>query len=75
MKYQIKVRGCVDPSWSDWFNGLQVSSETDRDAGCVTVLTGSVEDQANLRGILNRLWDLNLVLVSAFQIDPEGCLR
>jgi hypothetical protein len=74
MKYQIKVRGCVDPSWSDWFNGMEVSSETDRESDCVTVFTGSVEDQANLRGILNHLWDLNLILVSAVQIDPEGCL-
>jgi hypothetical protein len=73
MKYQIKVQGSVDPSWSDWFNGMEVSLETERDAGCVTTFTGAVADQASLRGILNHLWDLNLTLLSVSQIEPEGC--
>jgi len=70
MKYQIKVQGNIDSSWSDWFNGLEVSSGTGSDAGCVTTFTGLVEDQAALRGILNRLWDLNLTLLSVIQIEP-----
>jgi hypothetical protein len=49
---------------------MEVSSKTGRDAGCVTLLTGRVEDQATLRGILNRLWDLNLTVLSVIQIDP-----
>jgi hypothetical protein len=70
MKYQIRVQGCVDPSWSDWFNGMAVSSETDRDGGCVTLFTGLVADQATLRGVLNHLWDLNLTLLSVIRIEP-----
>jgi len=72
MKYQIKVQGGVDPSWSDCFNGMEVSTETGHDGGCVTMFTGPVEDQATLRGILNHLWDLNLSILAVIQIGPEG---
>jgi hypothetical protein len=72
MKYQIKVEGNVDPSWSDWFNGMEISLETGRDASCVTVFTGLAEDQATLRGMLNHLWDLNLTILSVMQIESEG---
>jgi hypothetical protein len=72
MKYRIKVQGRVDPSWSDWFSGMEVSTETGCDAGCVTLLTGVVADQAALRGMLNHLWDLNLTILSLSQIEPDG---
>ena len=69
MKYQIKVHGIVDPSWSDWFNGMDVSLETETDVDCVTSLTGCVGDQATLRGILNKLWDLNLTILSVILVE------
>lgn len=72
MIYQIRVQGNVDPSWSDWFNGMEVSSEILPDAGCITEFTGPVEDQATLRGVLNHIWDLNLIVLSVIQIQPEG---
>ena len=71
MKYQIKVQGNVDPSWSDWFNGMEVSAETGPKAGSVTIFIGPVEDQAALRGILNHLWDLNLTILSVIQLEPQ----
>jgi len=71
MQYQIKVQGCIDPSWSDWFNGMDVLLETGRDGSCVTTFTGSIEDQAALRGIMNHLWDLNLTILSVIQLEPQ----
>jgi hypothetical protein len=69
--YQIKVQGNLDDRWSDWFSGLTVQP-TDEGEDCpVTTLTGPI-DQAALRGILNRIWDLNLTLVSVVSIELDG---
>ncbi len=70
MHYQIKVRGALDPSWSDWFSEMELAGQTDRDGEPVSILTGVVADQATLRGILTRLWDLNLTLISVIQLEP-----
>ena len=67
--YQIKVQGNLDDRWSDWFSGLTVVVEDVRtDIPPVTTLTGRT-DQATLRGILNKIWDLNLTLISVVPID------
>ncbi len=68
--YQITVEGKIDPSWSDWLGGLQVSSRKETEDMQITTLGGVHVDQAALRGLLNRLWDLNLVLRSVQQVDP-----
>jgi hypothetical protein len=57
---EIKVRGKLSPEWAEWFNGLEIRLE----AGDVTVLAGSLPDQAALHGILARIRDLNLTLLS-----------
>jgi hypothetical protein len=59
--YQIKVQGQLDERWSDWFDGLAVTIESENPP--VTTLTGPA-DQSALRGMLNRIWDLNLILIS-----------
>lgn len=61
--YQIKVRGVLEEGWSDWLDGMEISVETDQQGG-VTTLTGPVRDQAALRGLLSKLWDVNLSLIS-----------
>jgi len=61
--YQIRVQGKLDERWSDWFNGMAITSERG-----VTKLTGAVMDQARLRGILSKIWDLNLTLISVNRI-------
>ena len=61
--YQIKMQGRLDESWSGWFDGMTVTSDGD-----TTTLTGAVADQSALRGILTRLWDLNLALISVHRI-------
>ena len=72
MIYQIKVGGRVDSSWSDWFDEMDIFSETGHTAGTVTIFTGTVEDQATLRGILNHLWDLNLTILSVVHLETES---
>jgi hypothetical protein len=64
--YEIKVKGELNEQWADWFNGLSIFSE-----GETTTLTGFIPDQAKLRGILAKIWDLNLAVISVVQIAPE----
>ena len=64
--YQIKVEGKLDQSWSDWFSGLTITVEGQGPAS--TTITGAV-DQSTLRGILTKIWDLNLTLISVTRLD------
>jgi hypothetical protein len=57
--YRIKLKGCLDNRWSDWFGKMVIFSE-----GEETILTGQVSDQAALHGLLVRIRDLNLTLLS-----------
>ena len=64
--YEIKVEGHLDPHWSDWFAGLQMSClEND-----LTLLAGTLPDQAALFGLLKRIRDLNLTLISLSSGQP-----
>jgi hypothetical protein len=58
--YEIEVQGGLDCHWSEWFDGLTVA----RDENDNTILRGSIPDQAALRGVLLRIFDLGLVLLS-----------
>ena len=62
--YQVKVIGVLDDTWSEWFNGLDVRVERATEGLSITTLTGPVADQASLRGIVSKLWDLNLTIIS-----------
>ena len=64
--YRIKLKGCLDPKWSDWFEQMAISTE-----GGETILTGPVADQAALHGLLIRIRDLNLTLLAVERIQPE----
>ena len=63
--YRIKLKGCLDSTWSDWFEKMVISTEGD-----TTVLTGPVADQAALHGLLIRIRDLNLTLLSVERLEP-----
>lgn len=62
--YRIQIEGQIDEDWSEWFDGLAITVE-----GSVSTLTTADLDQAALRGVLCRLWDLNLVLISVIPLD------
>ena len=59
--YRIVVEGALDAVWGEWFSDLQIAVDDGNDA--ITTLSGPVADQAALRGILNKLWDLNLSVI------------
>jgi len=67
--YQIKLQGRLDASWSDWFEGMTLAFESGDDGSPVTTLTGAVVDQAALHGLLARISDLNLTLISVTQVE------
>lgn len=70
--YQITIEGRIDARWAGWFNGLAITGKADQHGRPITLLNGQVADQAALRGILNRLWDLNLVLLSVSRLkEPQ----
>lgn len=69
--YQIEIQGHLDPSWSEWFNNLQVVSHQCTTGTSRTTLTGVIADQPALRGILGKMWDLNLTIVSIYRIEPN----
>jgi hypothetical protein len=70
--YQIEVEGILDDSWSEWFSGLSIENWLTRDGATISRLTGTVADQSTLRGILNKIWDLNLDLVSVVPVPNPG---
>ena len=64
--YKIRVQGTLDDHWSDWFSSLTITTQEDQPA--ITCLTGHI-DQAALRGVLNKVWDLNLTLISVTLVE------
>jgi hypothetical protein len=63
--YEIKVKGCLDERWSDWFADLTLTHLEGDD----TLLAGTLPDQGALHGLLERVRDLNLTLISV----NRGC--
>lgn len=61
--YAIRVKGRLDPRWAAWFDGLTVTGSTDG----TTVIEGLVADQAALHGLLRKLRDVGLPLISVTQ--------
>ena len=63
--YQIRLKGHLGSEWTDWFEGLTITLEDDGD----TVLTGPVADQAALHGLLKKVRDLGMPLVSVCPLE------
>jgi hypothetical protein len=66
--YEIRIQGLLDQRWSFWFDGLTVANEPD---SVTTVIAGPVADQAALHGLLGKIRDLGLPLLSVRHIDPQ----
>jgi len=61
--YRIRVQGVLDPSWSDWFDHFRIYARKDQ-----TVLKGPVADQAALLGILTKINDLGLMILTVMRV-------
>ena len=70
-RYRIQIQGVLDEQWLSWFNGNILSLKREADGKETTILAVVVPDQAKLRGILNQIWDLNLVILSLTPIDSD----
>ena len=66
MVYQIRIEGHLGPRWSEWFGGMTITPEE----GGETLLTGPVVDQAALHGLLRKVRDLGMPLISAIRVEP-----
>ena len=64
--YEIKVEGHLGRQWTDWFGGLTITREDNGD----TLLTGPVVDQAALHGLLKKVRDLGMPLLSVTRVKP-----
>jgi hypothetical protein len=67
VQYEIRVQGHLGPRWAAWFDGLSLTTEDDGS----TVIRGRVVDQAALHGLLQKLRDLGVPLLSLAQVPPE----
>ena len=67
MVYQIKIRGHLGHQWTEWFEGLTITHEEDGD----TLLTGPVIDQAALYGLIKKVRDLGMTLISLNPVQPN----
>jgi len=66
LMYQIRVQSHLGPDWTDWFEGLTITLEDSGD----TLLTGPVVDQAALHGLLKKVRDLGIPLLSVNRVEP-----
>jgi len=66
MVYQIRIKGHLGCQWTDWFGGLTITLEEDGD----TLLTGPVIDQSALYGLLKKVRDLGMPLLSVNRVEP-----
>jgi hypothetical protein len=66
MVYQIRVKGHLGPQWADWFEDPAITLEEDGD----TLLTGPIVEQAALYGLLKKVRDLGIPLVSVNRLEP-----
>ena len=65
-QYEIRVAGVLDSRWADWFNGLHISGQ-----GGETVIRGLLADQPALHGLLTKVRDLGLCLISVRRLDTS----
>lgn len=67
MIYQIRIKGHLGQQWMDWFEGLTITLEDNGE----TLMTGGLDDQAALHGILKKVRDLGIPLLSVNVVGPD----
>jgi hypothetical protein len=66
-RYEIRLKGHLDTRWAAWFDGLSLTNESDG----ITLIQGPIADQAALHGLLQKVRDVGLPLVSVTQAGPD----
>ncbi len=66
--YEIRIEGLIDGLWTEWFDGMTITHDDDQE----TILIGELSDQAALHGVLDRIRDLGLNLISVRRVDASG---
>jgi hypothetical protein len=66
-RYEIRLKGHLDSRWAAWFDGLSLTNDSDG----TTVIHGPIADQAALHGLLQKVRDVGLPLVSVTQVEPD----
>jgi len=70
--YEIKIKGLLDKHWNQWFEGMTLKSVENGESGQMcTLITGPIPDQPALHGLLAKIRDLNLTLISVHRINSE----
>ena len=68
--YEIRIKGHLEPGWLDWFDGLQIQNLENGE----TSLIGPITDRLAVRGVLDKLWNLGLTLLSLHRIEAEEAI-
>jgi hypothetical protein len=68
VRYEIRVKGHLDTRWGAWFDGMTLSHDGDG----TTLIHGPVVDQAALHGLLAKVRDIGLPLISVTEVEPNG---
>jgi hypothetical protein len=72
MIYQIKIKGELDQSWSDWLGDVEITADLAEDGTVITTMMVDAADQPALFGVLDRIRDLNLVLIYVSRAEDNG---
>lgn len=65
-RYEVRVEGVLDGRWSEWFEGLHLQNQSGE-----TILSGALPDQPALHGILDKVRDLGLTIITVRRLPPE----
>lgn len=68
MIYQIKIKGTLDRSWSDWLGEAEITTEPAEDGSVITTMLVDAADQPALFGVLDHIRDLNLILIHVVRV-------
>lgn len=71
-EYEIKVKGHLDERWSYWFEELAITTGFSEDGTPITTFTGQLVDQAALHGVLAKIRDIHMPLISVSQIEMDS---
>jgi hypothetical protein len=70
-RYQIRLQGWIGRRWANWFDGMTMTYNGTESDSPITVLSGPVVDQAALRSLLSKIWDLNLTVISMARVETS----